>query len=191
MTPILASIQPWLSTHPAFVALVFWPLFTGGVNLIWKDADLYALTHPRFAAAKKLAQKWGLSPRGTVFLVAKMVGLVPPSDPPADSGITGALAIPSVSTPTLLRAVQVTLGLAFHRVAIVFVAAVLFALSVCGCHPTPDAVTAHANNVSDAIAYGRELDACREHDAGAPLDPAKYEACAQAADRKHHKAGAK
>jgi len=82
----MISVLPWLESHPALVVTVAWPLLTAAVNLAWQDASEYAERHPRFAAWKKLAQKWGLSPRGTLLLLRQLaIGkniAVPPSLPP-------------------------------------------------------------------------------------------------------------
>lgn len=100
MKQALLSTCIWLSAHPAFCILVLWPVLTAAVNLAWKDASEYALTHPRFAAAKKLAQKWGLSPRGTILLLAKAIGIAPPPPTdPDDSGSFGKLSAGIVPPP--------------------------------------------------------------------------------------------
>lgn len=98
----MRSMCVWLQGNPAFCVLVLWPILTAAVNLAWKDASVYADTHPRFSAFKKLVQKWGLSPRDTFPLIAKALGIAPPAPPspppsagpyrdPADSGDFGRL----------------------------------------------------------------------------------------------------
>lgn len=77
----MRSMCVWLQGNPAFCVLVLWPILTAAVNLAWKDASVYADTHPRFSAFKKLVQKWGLSPRDTFPLIAKALGIAPPAPP--------------------------------------------------------------------------------------------------------------
>lgn len=87
LTHYLTVGVSWLVAHPA-VDLALWPIVTAGINLAFKDASEYADSHPRWAPIKKLLQKYGVSPRGTIALVvaaAKAKGLPVPAS--ADSTV--------------------------------------------------------------------------------------------------------
>ena len=87
-----SAVLAWLIAHPA-VDMATWPIVTAGINLAFKDASEYADSHPRWAPVKKLLQKYGVSPRGTIALVvaaAKARGLPGPS---ADSTVEVAVPV--------------------------------------------------------------------------------------------------
>jgi hypothetical protein len=155
---LAATVWAWLLSHPAVDTIVLWPIATAGINLAWKDASEYADTHPRFAPFKKLVQKWGLSPRGTLDLIGRLLtarGLPPPPPPSADdSGSFGKLSAGIVPTVPPVTKPDVNAKLALFG----FMFAVCILLVGCGGAQTHDDIHLTAYGADDQLCVTEATD---------------------------------
>jgi len=145
-------IISWLAAHPvaaSYIVLIGWPVVTGGVNFAFKEADAYALTHPRFAAFKKLLQKWGLSPKGTIALLRRLFTKATNLPPPDDSGSFGALSSGIVPPPPPTKP-DVTMRLR-ARLGIGFAVVLATTLMACSSAQTHSSIELGAYTADDGV----------------------------------------
>ncbi len=66
------TIWNWIEAH-AVIIMIAWPLFTGGVNLVFGQAHKYVLTHPRLASALGVLEGVGFTPRAVIAWTASLL----------------------------------------------------------------------------------------------------------------------
>lgn len=92
MAVLWKDVLAFLSAHPAFYALVVWPLFSALVSWLFKPrtTEDYASMNPRLASALRLVGALGLDPAKALQAIAGIFGkpqtftvVTPPEAPPA------------------------------------------------------------------------------------------------------------